>query len=235
MNHEPTPPRDDLAPGEPPCPARPTADSEPHPSTAYREGFDRWLRGEDRRVLRRRLALIAAATLVALGALAGIYLLIRPPPPPEGLRHMAAREALETDLDPALVWAVIQVESGGRPDAVSRAGAIGLMQLMPRTAEEVAAKHGISLAVPDDLYEPELNVFLGTRYLAYLKRYFDDDPWLYLAAYNGGITRIDRLRLQHPHLPSRELVERYAPTETQAYVPKVLAKWRAARHAEPEG
>lgn len=141
-------------------------------------------------------------------------------------RELARRYGREAGLDPSLVLAIIEAESGGRPYARSRSGALGLMQLMPRTAREVAEQHGIDYDDPDDLFDPALNVRLGTLYLARLRRQFDDDPWLYLAAYNAGPGNADKWRLQHPGLPSRELIAEVAFPETRAYVRKVMALWR---------
>jgi len=171
--------------------------------------------------------LLAAGLIVVAVAVATTVYLLTTAPRVEGWRELAARHGEANGLDPALVLAVIRVESKGRADAVSRAGARGLMQLMPRTAEEVAQKSGVELRSPDQLFDPELNIRLGTRYLAELRRLFDDDPYLYLAAYNAGMGRVDRWRLQNPQLSSRELVERFAPSETKAYVPRVLAAWEA--------
>lgn len=140
-------------------------------------------------------------------------------------RTLATRYGSEAGLDPALVLAVIQAESSGRPRAVSRAGARGLMQLMPATADDVARRHGIRLRGPDDLFDPALNVRLGALYLASLKRVFGDDPRLYLAAYNAGMGNVDKWRLQNPELTSRQLVEKVAFPETRAYVARVLALW----------
>jgi len=109
---------------------------------------------------------------------------------------------------------------------ISRAGARGLMQLMPKTAEEVARRHGIRYSGPADLLQPDLNVRLGTLYLASLRRAFHDDPYLYIAAYNAGPGNVDKWRLQHPGLSSREVIERAAFRETKSYVKLVLRAWK---------
>jgi soluble lytic murein transglycosylase len=93
-------------------------------------------------------------------------------------------------LDPALLAAVIYQESKFRPDARSESGAIGLMQLLPDTAQGIADRTGGSRFVVDDLYDPELNVRYGAWYLRHLlDRY--DDLGLALAAYNAGQTNVD--------------------------------------------
>lgn len=115
-------------------------------------------------------------------------------------------------LDPHLIHAVVQVESAYDPAAVSRKGAVGLMQLMPGTAN----RYG----VPDRL-DPERNLHGGVRYLRDLLIRFDDVV-LALAAYNAGENAVERYGNRVPPYP-----------ETRRYVNKVLAVWRTLRH-KPE-
>ncbi len=113
-----------------------------------------------------------------------------------------------TDVSPALVLAVIAIESAGRTDAVSHAGAEGLMQLMPATA----ARFGVA-----NSKEPRENIRGGVAYLDWLLKRFDRDPVLTLAAYNSGEGSIDKYDGVPPF------------AETRGYVPKVLAAWSVAR------
>jgi soluble lytic murein transglycosylase-like protein len=101
------------------------------------------------------------------------------------------REARRNDLDPDLVLAVIQVESGGYNLAASHVGALGLMQLLPSTAEELARHLGLDWRGPDSLFDPVLNVTLGTAYIKQLENRYGDVSTA-LAAYNWGPGRIDR-------------------------------------------
>jgi len=104
-------------------------------------------------------------------------------------RVMAAivRESRRHGLDPALVAAVIQVESRFDPFAVSSVGARGLMQLMPPTARWLLEKDSDPARIrPTDLFNPMLNVELGTSYLAQLMGRFDGDLHRALIAYNAG-------------------------------------------------
>lgn len=144
-------------------------------------------------------------------------------------REIAAREARAAGLDPALVLAVIRAESGGDPGAVSRAGAIGLMQLMPSTAAAFAQRTGMEPPGRDALFDPETNIHLGTRYLAHLRKLFHDDPYLYIAAYNAGPGNVDKWSLQNPELASRQIVEKVAFPETRSYVFRVFAYWEEFR------
>jgi soluble lytic murein transglycosylase-like protein len=127
-------------------------------------------------------------------------------PPGGDLRQAAALVARRHGLDPDLVIAVVSVESGFRPQAVSPKGAQGLMQLMPRTAE--------SLGVVD-AFDPEENLDGGVRHLVQLLTQYDGDVERALAAYNAGEGAVRR---HHGVPPYRE---------TRAYVKKVLERYRA--------
>jgi len=110
--------------------------------------------------------------------------------------------AKANNIDAALIRAVISVESGYNPSAISRAGAVGLMQLMPETAR----RYNVA-----DAHDPEQNIRGGARYLRDLLRMFNDDMHLAIAAYNAGEQTIIRYGNRIPPYP-----------ETQAYVPKVM-------------
>jgi hypothetical protein len=112
-----------------------------------------------------------------------------------------------TRVPPALVLAVMAVESAGRSDAVSRAGAAGLMQLMPATATRFAV---------GDRFDASESIRGGAEYLDFLMRDFDGDVLLALAGYNAGENAIKRYGGIPPY------------DETRAYVPKVVAAWRLA-------
>lgn len=184
----------------------------------------KWLTGRSRRAQRNRFIILGSAALVL--ALAVACNVLETSRRERNWRLLAERHARATGLDPALVKAVIRAESAGNPYAVSRSGARGLMQLMPATAREVAEKHSVRYRGPDDLFDPDTNIRLGTLYLAWLRKLFRDDPWLYIAAYNAGPGAVERLRLRNPELSSEELIRTCAPAETRAYVPTVLRYWR---------
>jgi soluble lytic murein transglycosylase len=95
------------------------------------------------------------------------------------------------DLDAALLAGLIYQESRFHSSAVSPAGAIGLMQLLPETARGIALHTGGTKFVTSDLYDPELNVRYGSWYLRHLLRKYGD-VGLALAAYNAGQTNVDR-------------------------------------------
>ncbi len=118
------------------------------------------------------------------------------------------RASVGTNVSPALALAVIAVESAGRAEAVSSAGAQGLMQLIPATAE----RFGVS-----DSFDPAENIRGGIEYLDWLLGHFDNDVVLALAAYNAGEGAVRRNNGVPPF------------AETRDYVPKVLAAWMVAR------
>jgi len=121
------------------------------------------------------------------------------------LEPMIKRFSRQHQLHPALIRAVIKAESNFDPRAVSRSGAIGLMQLMPRTALQLDVR---------DLYDPEDNIGGGTKYLRHLLDRFRGNLPLALAAYNAGEHVVDRYRTLPPI------------DETRQYVRKVLRYYR---------
>lgn len=113
-----------------------------------------------------------------------------------------------TEVSPALVLAVIGVESGGQVQALSPAGAQGLMQLIPATAD----RFGVA-----DANDPDQNIKGGVAYLDWLMKTFDRDPLMVLAAYNAGEGAVTANSGVPPY------------SETRDYVPKVLAAWQVAQ------
>jgi len=113
---------------------------------------------------------------------------------PAPLRPRLARtivaDARRNGIEPSLVLAMIQVESSFRPDAVSQAGAYGLMQIRGRTGADCARRLGIAWGgAAQTLLDPVVNVRIGIAYLARLRNRFDSLP-MALAAYNQGPTRV---------------------------------------------
>jgi soluble lytic murein transglycosylase-like protein len=136
------------------------------------------------------------------------------------LAHTIVREAKVQNLDPRLVMAVIEVESAGDHRAESHVGALGLMQLLPSTGKELAGKMGIPCKGDDTLFDPTINIQLGTAYLRELKDRYDGNVSTALAAYNWGPGRIDRRIRRGAIIPSKYIeqvmsaVVRYAAMET---------------------
>lgn len=106
------------------------------------------------------------------------------------------------DIDPNMILAMIHVESRFDSRAVSSRGAMGLMQLRPATAREVAENLAIEWTTEERLFEPDFNILLGTCYLRSLLDRFEDRD-LALAAYNWGPTRVSKLRRNAGAIPRR--------------------------------
>jgi soluble lytic murein transglycosylase len=153
------------------------------------------------------------------------------PFPFQGLVLPAARDAR---IDPYLVAAVIRRESAFNPVATSSAGAIGLMQIMPRTGQGLAREVGLARFRPEHLLEPELNVQLGVHYLASLLRQYRGDLALTLAAYNAGPARAARWRTLPESQDPELLMERIPFTETREYVRHVKLHLALYRELYPD-
>lgn len=165
------------------------------------------------------VALLAGAALFALRGPQWYQRLYHP------LRYesLIAANAAETKLDPFLVAAAINVESGFDPGRVSGAGAVGLMQVMPKTAKQVARRAGYRQPVTvETLKRPELNVYVGTRYLAdRIGQY--GDVGVGLAAYNAGSVAVDRW-LAESRRSGHEFRDVVDFPETRHYMDEVIAQ-----------
>ena len=120
-------------------------------------------------------------------------------------------------------------ESGLDPLAVSRAGAVGLTQLMLPTARGVARRLGLGRIGRADLSRPELNIRLGSRHLGDLLRRFHGSLALALAAYNAGGGAVSRWLGQRAGAELDEFVEEIPVEETRGYVKRVLRSFAAYR------
>lgn len=135
------------------------------------------------------------------------------------VRHHVESTAKRTGLDADLLKALIATESGFDVDAVSPKGAVGLMQVMPATAERFGVRADSKRSVADKLADPATNLHAGTRYLQYLMTLFPGRLDLVLAAYNAGENAVRR---------SGSAIPPYK--ETQNYVRTVLALYE---HLQP--
>jgi len=130
--------------------------------------------------------------------------------------------AFEQGIDPHLMQSVIAVESAYQPDAVSAKGAVGLMQVMPGTGERYGLRGDAQRSLEQKLADPMINLRIGARYLADLRKMFADDLDLMLAAYNAGENTVRRYRNAIPPYP-----------ETQMYVKLVREFYRAFKPPPP--
>ena len=204
-------------------------------ATQARTGARRRARRRPRRaqLLRRRLLLLAGVAVASV--LAALVLSpwadkavqeIRLP-----LRHedVIRQQAADKNLDPALIAGVIYVESRFR-DQTSHAGAKGLMQLMPDTADYIAHKSGGIRFEQGDLASPQINISYGSWYLRYLLDRYHGNEVLALAAYNAGEGKVDEWWQVAADRGETFRVADHIPfPETRQYVSKVLEARRAYR------
>ena len=135
------------------------------------------------------------------------------------LRHedIIRQQARDKKLDPSLIAAVIYAESHFR-DQTSRAGARGLMQITPQTADEIAHKSGGTEFEQGDLGTPQVNISYGSWYLRWLLDQYGGNETLAVAAYNAGTGNVDKWIGANPGLKADEIPF----PETREYVHKVL-------------
>ncbi len=126
-------------------------------------------------------------------------------------------------IDPAWAFAIIRAETAWQPDAQSGADARGLMQLLPGTAKLVARRSGLPYDGPASLYEPAINIPLGTQYLANLAARFNGSPWLASAAYNAGPGNAQRWVDARGNLDPEVFILSMPFNETRDYVTRVLS------------
>jgi soluble lytic murein transglycosylase len=180
-----------------------------------------------RRALLRRVAWLFAAVVVAAVAVAaivapGLDKAVKEIALP--LRHedIIRQQAADKQLDPALIAGVIYTESRFR-DQTSHAGAKGLMQLLPSTADDIARKSGGTAFVQGDLADPQVNISYGSFYLRYLLKRYGGNVVLAVAAYNAGEGRVDEWVFAARHRGEDFDHARHIPfPETRHYVQQVL-------------
>ncbi len=133
------------------------------------------------------------------------------------------RSGWENDVDPLLMLSIMRAESLYKHDAVSRAGALGLVQVMPTTGAKVAALMGDPAFRVETLLEPAQNIRLGCFYLGRLLARFDGQFPLAVGSYNGGPHNVGRWLKPKVGMPFEEFVEEIAFDESRNYVKKVTS------------
>jgi soluble lytic murein transglycosylase len=183
---------------------------------------------------------VLAAVVAALGVAFGVVQVTKPAWYerlwyPLRYEQIVRGHARNYHLDGALLAAVIYQESKFDADAHSRSGAIGLMQLLPETAEGIALRTGGTRFHVSDLYNPEINVRYGAWYLRHLLDKYHDER-LALAAYNAGQSNVDRWARQHRGIEfpeTRHYVDRVEDLKEiyrRAYGSRLGATVTALRH-----
>lgn len=141
-----------------------------------------------------------------------------------------SQNARDKSVDPFLVHALVREESRYNYQAISRSHALGLMQLLPGTAYGVAKRIGVPLSSQQDILTPEINIKLGTDYLAYAIRRFDGNCMLAVASYNGGPGAVSGWMKKHTASGVNDFdvfVENIPYRETRDYVRKVFGSYWA--------
>jgi soluble lytic murein transglycosylase len=208
------------------------------PATARRRPGRAARRPRKRQMLRRRLILAVSLAAVVVAVMS----LVRPVDHAVEeiklpLRHedIIRQQAADKGVDASLIAAVIYTESHFR-DQTSNAGAKGLMQLMPQTADYIARKSGGTRFTRADLATPQINIAYGTWYLRYLLTKYHGNVILTLAAYNAGEGKVDEWRRAAAARGERFRVAAHIPfPETRNYVHRVLsarADYRRSYSAE---
>ncbi|MEK6713715.1 MAG: transglycosylase SLT domain-containing protein [Nitrospirota bacterium] len=141
---------------------------------------------------------------------------------PAGYSDLIDKYAVRNNLDPFLVNAIIREESWFNKEAVSPAGALGLMQLMPGTAKRMAKE---SYAGRESLFDPEVNIELGTRFFAERLKQFDGNIFLAIASYNAGPEAVEKWITERDGVELDEFIEDIPYKETREYVKKVFRSY----------
>jgi soluble lytic murein transglycosylase len=164
-------------------------------------------------------AVLCAASLIWLNGKTGVF-------SGNPYEDLIIKYSSDYGVDTLLVKALIEKESKADPDALSSKGAIGLMQIMPKTAEEIAGRLSIPLD-DNSLRNPEINIMFGVFYLKQLLSYYDDNLILALAAYNAGIGNVDAWKAQNPQVASK--ISKIPFKETRRYVKGILFTYKVYR------
>lgn len=145
---------------------------------------------------------------------------------PQKYAELVNQYAEENDLDPLLVFAIIKAESNFDEDVISNSGAVGLMQLMESTAQEMADDLAIEIPTKESLFDPELNIQIGTYYFAYLLGIYEGNIYLSLTAYNAGIGNVNTWIEEGTIREDGSDIENIPYKETNNYVRKIVRDYR---------
>lgn len=141
---------------------------------------------------------------------------------PTKYEEFVLKYAEKYDTDKYLVYAIIRTESYFDPDAVSKKGAVGLMQIMPETGKWAAEKLKIENFSEEDLLDAEKNIMIGVWYFKYLTDKFDGDMRLAVSAYNAGPTNVNRWLGDEEHSTDGVTLTNIPFEETKNYERKIM-------------
>lgn len=144
---------------------------------------------------------------------------------PNAFRELIEKHTKAAGVEPDLLQALMREESALDPKALSWAGALGLTQLMPYTAKDVARQLGIKRFKVESLLEPDLNIRMGAHYLGGLIKKFDGHTPFAVGSYNAGSGAVNRWRSERPGMPLDAWVEEVPIAETRGYIKRVLRSY----------
>jgi soluble lytic murein transglycosylase len=133
-------------------------------------------------------------------------------------------------VEPLLVKAIMKKESNLNPDAISPKGAVGLMQIMPKTAIEISSQLNIVNYSDLKLKEIDINIMFGVYYIKKLLNYYDNNLILVLAAYNAGIGNVDNWYIENPDISKK--ISQIPFKETKRYVRYIMFIYKVYKGVE---
>ncbi len=142
---------------------------------------------------------------------------------PDGYSALVKKYAEENGVDPFLLFALIREESWFNNEAVSSSGALGLMQVMPKTASSVTNNHDINR---NSMFDPELNISIGSKFFSDLLKRFDGNIIYAIASYNAGPNAVTKWVKERSAFDLDEFVEDIPYKETRDYVKKVFSSYK---------
>lgn len=146
---------------------------------------------------------------------------------PKQYADIVRKVSSKYDVEENLIYSIIKVESNFKKDVSSKAGAKGLMQVMDSTAEEVSKQIDIENFEIDMLYEPQVNIEIGTKYFSNLLKKYNDNVNISLIAYNAGQGNVDKWLANKTITYDQESLNNIPYEETRVYWQKVLREYNS--------
>ena len=141
-------------------------------------------------------------------------------------KDLLYKNAGKYKIDPLLAAAIIKCESTFNPIATSRSGAVGLMQIMPETADELAKELRADYVNPEELYKPEISIEFGFYYLVKLQKRYNGNIVFTLAAYNAGLKKTDEWFARYKGEDEDGAIRLITYPETRVFVANVLGTYK---------
>ncbi|WP_242875943.1 lytic transglycosylase domain-containing protein [Cellulosilyticum sp. I15G10I2] len=145
---------------------------------------------------------------------------------PQAYKEVVYKYAKEYEVDPLLIYAIMKTESKHNPNAISRSGAKGLMQIMDKTGAWGAEEVAISNYSHETLFKPDINIQIGCWYISKLIRQYNEDVDLALAAYNAGSGNIAKWRNNPRYSQDGKSLSDMPFRETKLYVKRVKQHYK---------